>query len=76
MYFKAQLQGDAARTIDSLSQNYQHSIELLQDRFGQPQKLIDAHMKAFMYMASPTNSLSSLRLFYESYLWVQISWQE
>ena len=75
-YLKAHLHGDAARAIDGLpllDQNYQHSIELL---FGQPHKLIDAHMKAFMYMASPTNSLSSLRLFYESYLWVQISWQE
>ena len=65
-YFKAQLQGDAAKTIDGLPQNYQPTIELLQDRFGQPHKLIDAHMKAFMYMASPTNSLSSLHLFYDS----------
>ena len=56
-YLKAPLQGDAARAIDTLppsDQNYQHYIELLQDRFGQPHKLIDAHMKAFMYMASPT----------------------
>ena len=68
-YLKAQLQGDAARAIEGLplsELNYRHSISLLQDRFGQAHKLIDAHMKSLMSMASPTNSLASLRMFYDS----------
>ena len=68
-YLKAQLQGDAARAIDGLplsDHNYLQSIELLQNRFGQPHKLINAHMQALMNMASPTSSLSSLRIFYDS----------
>ncbi|XP_065887247.1 uncharacterized protein [Dysidea avara] len=67
-YLKAQLQGDAARAIEGLplsELNYRHSISLLQDRFGQTHKLIDAHMKSLMSMAS-TNSLASLRMFYDS----------
>ena len=68
-YLKAQLQGDAARAIDGLplsDLNYTHSVALLQDRFGQPHKLVNAHMKALLNLASPTNSLASLRMFYDS----------
>lgn len=68
-YLKAQLQGDAARAIDDLplsELNYTHSIALLQDRFGQPHNLVNAHMKALLNMASPTNSLASLRMFYDT----------
>lgn len=68
-YLKAQLQGDAARAIDGLPQselNHTHSIALLQSHFGQPHKLINAHMKASLNMASPTNSLPSLRMFFDS----------
>ena len=48
-YLKAQLQGDAARTIAGLpltEVNYQHSIALLEERFGQPHKLVTAHTYA------------------------------
>ena len=38
---------------------YTHSIALLQDRFCQPHKLINAHIKSLTNMASPTNSLST-----------------
>ena len=68
-YLKAQLQGDAARAIDGLplsESNYIHSIALLQNRFGQPHKLVNAHKKALLNMASPTNNLASLRIFYDS----------
>ena len=68
-YLKAQLQGDVARAIDGLplsESNYIHSIALLQNRFGQPHKLVNAHMKALLNMASPTNNLASLRIFYDS----------
>ena len=68
-YLKAQLQGDAARAIDGLplsELNYTHSIAFLQSRFGQPHKLVNAHMKALLDMPSPTNNLASLRMFYDS----------
>ena len=68
-YLKAQLQADAARAIDGLplsELNYTHSIALLQSRFGQPHKLVNAHMKALLDMPSPTNNLASLRMFYDS----------
>ena len=68
-YLKAQLQGDAARAIAGLpltERNYQHSIELLENRFGQPHKLISAHMQALLDMLNPNTSLTSLRLFYDT----------
>ena len=68
-YLKAQLQGDAARAIAGLpltERNYQHSIELLENRFGQPHKLINAHMQALLDMPNPNTSLTSLRLFYDT----------
>ena len=66
-YLRAQLQGDAARTIAGLpltEANYSHSISLLKERFGQPNKIQNAHMQAFLELPGPTNELSSLRLFY------------
>ena len=68
-YLKSQLQGDAARAIAGLpitECNYQHSIELLAERFGQPHKLINAHMQALLDLPNPTSSLDSLRLFYDT----------
>ena len=68
-YLKAQLQGDAARAIGGLplsDLNYRHVVTLLRDHFGQPHELINAHTKALVSMTSPTNSLSSLRMFYDS----------
>ena len=68
-YLKAQLQGDAARAIDGLplsDLNYRHAVTLLRDRFGQPHELINAHMKALVSMTSPTSSLLSLQMFYDS----------
>ena len=67
-YLKAQLQGHAARAISGLPLqiNYQHTITLFQDRFGQPHELVNAHTKALVSMTSPMNSLSSLQMFYDS----------
>ena len=68
-YLRVQLQGDAARTIAGLpltNTNYTHSVSLLKERFGQPNKIQNAHMQALLELPSPTNELSSLRLFYDS----------
>ena len=67
-YLRAQLQGDAARAIAGLpltELNYAQSISLLKERFGQPQKLINAHIQALLDLPGPTNDLPSLRLFYD-----------
>ena len=59
-YLKAQLQGNAARTFAGLpltEANYTNSIA---DRYGH------AHMRALRDMPSPSNSLTSLRIFYDS----------
>ena len=66
-YLKAQLQADAAGAIAGLpltEANYVQSIALLKERFGQPQRLISAHIRAFLDLSAPSNDLSRLRLFY------------
>ena len=66
---RAQLQGDAARTIAGLpltEANYSHSVSLLKERFGRPNKIQNAHMQALLELPGPTNELSSLRMFYDS----------
>ena len=68
-YLKAQLCNGAERVIAGLpltNANYSKSIELLQERFAQPHKIINAHMEALLNLPSPTGHLSSLRLFYDS----------
>ena len=68
-YLRAQLQGDAARVVVGFpltDVNYQHSITLLRERFGQPYKLINAHMQALLNLTNVTNTLSSLQLFHDT----------
>ena len=68
-YLKAQLQGDAARTIDGIpfyDKNYLHAVTLLQNCFGQTHKLVSAHMQALLQVPNPTNTLSSLHTFHDT----------
>ena len=68
-YLRGQLQGEASRVIAGFSltnSNYQHSITLLQERFGQPHKQIAAHMLALIDLRSPSGTLTSLREFHDS----------
>ena len=63
-FLKAQLKGDAARTIAGLpltEGNYASSITLLEDRYGRRHKIINAHIRALRDIPSPSNSLNSLR---------------
>ena len=65
----AQLQGDASRAIAGLpltDANYDHAIALLTERYGQPHKIVHAHMQALLEISPPNNSLSSLQLFYDT----------
>jgi len=68
-YLRAQLRDGADRVIARLpltSANYAKSIQLLKERFAQPHKIINAHMEALLILPSPTDHLTSLRLFYNS----------
>jgi len=68
-YLRAQLEGDAARAISGLpltDDNYEHSVTLLKERFGQPYKLVDAHQEALLNVPAPSNSLASLQSFYDT----------
>ena len=68
-YLHGQVQGDAARVIAGFpltDDNYAHAITLLQARYGQPHKLISAHMEVLLNLEKPTNTLSSLLAFHDT----------
>ena len=68
-YLRAQLQHDAARVVAGFpltGVNYEHSVTLLRQRYGQPHKLINAHMNALIEIPNPANTASALQLFYDS----------
>ena len=68
-YLRGQLQGDAARIIASFqltNANYEPSVDLLKERFGQQYKQVDAHLQALVDLRSPTATLTSLHEFNDS----------
>ena len=68
-YLRAQLSEEAARVIAGLpltNVNYTHSISLLTDRYGQPHKLIHAHVQALLQLPKPINYLTSIKLFQDT----------
>lgn len=67
-YLKSQLESDAARTIDGFAltnANYARAVDLLKERYGQQHKITHATMQALLQMPAPSNSLHSLRHFYD-----------
>ena len=68
-YLRAQLRGDALRSIAGFpltNANYQRSIELLHERFGQSHRIINAHMEAMLNLPNPTTQLVSLQHFFDT----------
>jgi hypothetical protein len=69
-YLRAQLTGDAARTIEGLSLTaaiYANAIQLLRTRFGQPHQVKAAYMKALWELEKPVpGDFDSLRHFYDT----------
>ena len=64
-YLRAQVKGKASRVIAGLpliNLNHAHSIALLTDHYGQPQKIISSHI---LTLPDLPNKLSSLRLFHD-----------
>ena len=68
-YLKAQLRDKALHSIMGFqltNSNYEQAITLLTDRFGQPHKVINAHMQALLDITSPDTQLESLQKFYDT----------
>ena len=68
-YLRTQLQGEAARVVAGFpltDGNYLHSVEILKERFGQRQTIVNAHMQALMNLPPPKNTVTELRAFYDS----------
>ena len=68
-YLWAQLKGEASKFIAGFqltNPNYTHSVALLQERFGQPHKQIEAHMQALINIPTPNQSYSSLQEFHDN----------
>ena len=66
---KAQLVGDALRAVTGFpltNNNYQQAVTLLREHFGQPNKIINAHMQALLDLPKPIYELSSLQVFYDT----------
>ncbi|PFX27830.1 hypothetical protein AWC38_SpisGene7462 [Stylophora pistillata] len=64
-----QLVGDASRVVAGFpltNDNYEQAVNLFRERFGQPNKMISAHMQALQDLPHPTYQLSSLQLFYDT----------
>ena len=62
-HLRGRVQGDTACVIAGFlltDNNYTQAITLLQAQYGQPHKLINAHMEALLNLEKPSNSFSSL----------------
>ena len=68
-YLKAQLDGEAARTIAGLpltNSNYSEAITLLEERYGQTHKIISCYMKALWELQKPSDNVPSVKDFYDN----------
>ena len=67
-YLRLLLHGETSQVVAGFaltSDNYEHSLVLLKDRYGSSHKLI-AHMQAFIKLPSPSNTLSGLQQFHDT----------
>ena len=65
-YLKSQLGGEASHTIDGLAltnANYKEAVNVLKERYGRSNKMIQAHMKALLDLTPANNDLASLHVF-------------
>ena len=69
IYLKANLEDKALKVIKGLkttNDNYSVALELLEDRFGKPKRIIHSHVQALMNIRCPTNTKDST---YVTKLW-------
>ena len=67
-YLRAQLRDEALHTVMGFSLtngNYTKALNLLKERYGQPHKIVQTYMQALVNIQPPTNTLHSLRNFYD-----------
>lgn len=69
-YLRASLRGSAAATINGFSlsiANYEAGVALLKERYGDPQKIINAHMDALVSLPIVENvrDLKAVRHLYD-----------
>lgn len=65
-YLRAQLTASALSCIAGLptsNDNYTRAVDLLRERFGQPHRVVQAHMQALMALEHPSTTAASLRSF-------------
>ena len=68
-YLKELITCNAVRAISGLpmtSQNYEKAIEMLKERFGRKQGLINAHMKSLSKISAPSADVQQLRKFHDN----------
>jgi len=67
-YLRAQLEGDAADVISGLSltnANYEQSIKLLKERYGQNEVIINVHYTSLMDLPASSSQTSALNKNYD-----------
>ena len=68
-YLKSLLEGKAKACLlglDTTSENYKHAIDLLHERFGDPQNIINAHMDSLLSLRQvKTDNVEQLREIYD-----------
>ncbi|VDI29698.1 Hypothetical predicted protein [Mytilus galloprovincialis] len=69
-YLWSKLQGEAKRAVSGLtlsSDNYSLAINILAERFGNKQDVIDIHYNQLINLPTPSNKISSLRDFIDKF---------
>lgn len=65
------LKGEAARAVSGfplIGVNYQESLDVLRNRFGDQRRIINAHMHSLMSLPSAQNNITSLRTLYDDHV--------
>ena len=68
-YLKAQLQEDAQQAITGFplaNSNYKQAVNFLKERYGQPHRIVSAHMEVLLDILSPNEHLDSFQGSYDT----------
>ncbi|XP_052764085.1 uncharacterized protein LOC128206006 [Mya arenaria] len=68
-YLQTKIVGEAKRAIAGLAlsnENYTVAIDILKQRFGNPQEAVDLHYKKLMNMPAPNGKVDSLRAYLDT----------
>ena len=68
-YLKSKLRGDALSAISGYelsNSNYSVVVDVLKQRFGNPQLIVDAHYRSLSHLPMATNQTASLRQCYDA----------